>query len=198
MSQPFSPSSNPLSRLSIFIVVVLVLGSLALGTTMVRSNYNTGVDDPIAQPIAFSHQHHVQGLGLDCRFCHTSVERAAQAGYPDTHTCMTCHSEIWKNAQMLAPVRESARLQKPLSWKRVYRLPDYVHFNHGIHVTKGVGCVTCHGDVEHMPVIKQTRTFMMKDCVSCHQEPEKFLGTLVVSQFHIHAQPLTDCNRCHQ
>jgi hypothetical protein len=217
LSQPFSPKSNSLSRLSIVVVVVIAAASFAVGEVLVRSGYHTGVDEMVEQPIPFSHKHHVQGLGLDCRFCHTTVERSASAGYPDTQTCMTCHTQIWPTAEVLKPVRESYRTGKPLQWFKVNRLPDYVYFNHRIHIAKGVGCVTCHGEVSEMANIKQIRSFFMRDCISCHTSPAEHLrpkseifnehwktdngqtvGMQLMHDHHVQAQEISDCSRCHR
>src|SRR5712672_505717 len=152
MPQIFHRSTNTMSRATIFgaVFVVAALGWVAM--EIQRSPYVTyaGVRRP--QPVPFSHQHHVSGLGLDCRYCHSSVETSSFAGIPPTHTCMSCHSQVWTDAPMLAPVRQSLATQKPLVWKRVNQLPDFVFFNHSIHVQKGIGCSTCHGRVDQMPL----------------------------------------------
>src|SRR5215468_8008133 len=147
MAQVFNRGANGLARMSI---VVLGLVATAVGLSLLelqRSPWVTRQGERLEQPVPFSHQHHVAGLGLDCRYCHTSVEKAAFAGIPPTETCMTCHSRVWTDAPMLAPVRQSLATQQPLRWKRVNQLPDFVFFNHSIHVAKGVGCSTCHGPV---------------------------------------------------
>ncbi len=125
----------------------------------------------VQQPVPFSHEHHVSGLGIDCRFCHTSVTTSSNAGLPPTYTCMTCHSQIWTNAQMLAPVRDSLARNEPIHWHRVYDLPDYVFFNHSIHITKGVGCASCHGEVNRMPLTYKAVSLEMTFCIDCHQIP---------------------------
>jgi hypothetical protein len=127
------------------------------------------------QPVPFSHQHHVGGLGIDCRYCHTSVEVSSFAGIPPTKTCMNCHSQIWTNASMLLPVRESFRSGKSLEWIRANDLPDYVYFDHSIHLNKGVGCNDCHGPVDRMPLMYAASTLQMEWCLNCHRAPEKFL-----------------------
>ena len=123
----------------------------------------------------FSHKHHAGELGIDCRYCHTSVEKSSFAGLPPTQTCMTCHSQIWTNAPMLEPVRASYRDNKSIAWTRVNALPDFVYFDHSIHVSKGVGCTTCHGPVAEMPLTWQANTLYMAWCLDCHREPEKFV-----------------------
>ncbi len=140
-----------------------------------RSPYITYAGVRKSQPVPFSHQHHVTGLGIDCRYCHTSVEQSSFAGIPPTKTCMNCHSQIWTNAAYLEPVRESFRTGRSLEWTRVNQLPDYVYFNHSIHVNKGVGCNTCHGPVDQMPLTYQYASLQMEFCLDCHRASEKYL-----------------------
>ncbi len=137
--------------------------------------YNTNQGDFVEQPIQFSHAHHVGGKGIDCRYCHTSVEESAFANIPPTKTCMNCHSQIWTNAPILEPVRASFRDNKPLHWTRVHDLPDFVYFNHSIHVKKGVGCATCHGRVDKMPLMYQQANLQMNWCLDCHRNPAKYV-----------------------
>ena len=173
--QIFHRSTNTLSRASIYGAVFIVAG---LGWTMMqvqRSPYITYAQVIKPQPVPFSHQHHVSGLGLDCRYCHTSVEVSSFAGIPPTKTCMNCHSQIWTNAQMLEPVRASYRTGQSLQWTRVNQLPDFVYFNHSIHIQKGVGCNTCHGPVDQMPLMYQYASLQMEWCLECHRAPEKQL-----------------------
>jgi hypothetical protein len=139
------------------------------------SPYYTNVNVTREQPVPFSHKHHAGELGIDCRYCHTSVEKSSFAGVPPTQTCMTCHSQIWTNATMLEPVRASYRSDKSISWTRVYALPDYVYFNHSIHVNKGVGCTSCHGEIAQMPLTYKANTLYMGWCLDCHRQPEKYL-----------------------
>ena len=175
MSQIFHRSTNTLSRATIFgaVFVVAALGWMAM--EIQRSPYITyaGVRKP--QPVPFSHQHHVTGLGIDCRYCHTSVETSSFAGIPPTKTCMNCHSQIWTNAKLLEPVRASYKSGESLQWTRVNQLPDFVYFNHSIHINKGVGCNTCHGPVDQMPLMYQQESLQMEWCLSCHRAPEKNL-----------------------
>jgi hypothetical protein len=184
-----------------------------------NSPYVTRQGILIEQPIPFSHEHHVGGLGLDCRYCHTTVTESPFAGMPTTKTCMTCHSQVWTNAPMLEPVRQSWRSGTPISWKRVNSVPDYAYFNHQIHVQKGVGCVTCHGQVDAMPLMSQAATLQMSWCLDCHRGPEKYLrprehvfemnfapsqpqqvlGKQLVEAYHVRSsQELTDCYTCHR
>ncbi len=164
-----------MSRATIFGAVFVVAALSWMGMEVERSPYITyaGVRKP--QPVPFSHQHHVSGLGIDCRYCHTSVETSSFAGIPPTKTCMNCHSQIWTNAQLLEPVRASYKSGESLQWTRVNQLPDFVFFNHSIHVNKGVGCNTCHGPVDKMPLMYQQESLQMEWCLSCHRAPEKNL-----------------------
>jgi hypothetical protein len=156
-----------------------VLGLVATSTwvvlTLMRSTWATGQHEFIEQPIQFSHAHHVGGVGLDCRYCHASVENSAFAGIPPTNTCMNCHSQLWTNAPILEPVRASFRNNTSLTWIRVNDLPDFVYFNHQIHVRQGVGCVTCHGPVDKMPLMYQAQSLLMEWCLDCHRAPEKYI-----------------------
>ena len=219
MSQIFNRHANIYSRLSILAVVgfVAVLGG-GIGLLHL-SGYNTNQDVFVQQPIQFSHAHHVGGVGIDCRYCHTSVEESAFANIPPTKTCMNCHSQIWANAPILEPVRASFRDNTPLRWTRVHDLPDFVYFNHSIHVRQGVGCETCHGRVDQMPLMYQKSTLQMSWCLDCHRNPEKFvrprsevfnmawerpanapdLGARLVKEYKIaDARQLTSCSTCHR
>ena len=225
MSQIFYPSMNTVAKATIFggVFFALFLSYLTMGYD--RSAWHTGAYAAAEQPIPFSHEHHVRGLGIDCRYCHTSVESSHFAGIPPTKTCMTCHSQIWTNAQLLAPVRESWRTNRPIRWQRIHNLPEFVYFNHGIHVNKGIGCVTCHGQINHMPLVWQVNSLTMEWCLNCHREPEKFirprseiynfdynpatdanhpgmtqatLGAQLVRDYHIHKEQITNCSVCHR
>ncbi len=175
MPQIFHPSANTLSRLSILVALVAAAGSVTIFYLIMRSPYQTQVKVIPTQPIPFPHEHHVRGLGLDCRYCHTSVEESSFAGLPPTHTCMTCHSQIWTKAPMLEPVRQSLASKKPIHWQRVHNLPDFVYFNHSIHVQKGVGCASCHGPVQKMSLTWKDQPMNMEWCLTCHQKPEAHL-----------------------
>lgn len=175
MTQLFHPSFNTLSKLSIF-GVLFVIGALAWGwTAFLDSPYVTGVGVPVRQPVQFSHEHHFSGLGIDCRYCHTSVEDSSFAGIPPLHTCMTCHSQIWADSPFLAPVRDSYQSGVPIRWVRVHDLPGFVYFDHSIHLDKGIGCSECHGRVDLMPMIFKTQTLQMRWCIDCHFHPERFV-----------------------
>lgn len=219
MRQIFRRRSNAISRFSlIFLLVGLPIGALTFWTALKWSSWQTEVNVPYEQPVPFSHQHHVAGLGLDCRYCHTTVETSASAGMPPTHTCMTCHSQIWQNAAILEPVRESYAKHIPLKWNRVYRIPKYVYFNHSIHVNKGVGCTSCHGEIGAMPMTWKESPFYMRNCLACHRDPEtrlrpqsevfdpfwikpenqESIGRRLVKENHIPKERLTDCYTCHR
>lgn len=175
MSQIFPKSANAAARSSLFGVLTLVLFLGWVIFTLMRSSWVTKQNEFVEQPIQFSHAHHVGGVGLDCRYCHTSVENSAFAGIPPTKTCMNCHSQVWANAPILEPVRASFRNNTPLTWTRVNDLPDFVYFNHQIHVKQGVGCATCHGPVDKMPLVYQATSMQMEWCLDCHRAPEKYL-----------------------
>ena len=214
MAQIFHRSTNTLSRVTIFGAVFIAGFVLWVIGGIVRSPYATDQGVTRVQPVPFSHQHHVAGLGIDCRYCHTSVETSWFAGIPPTSTCMNCHAQIWTNAEMLAPVRNSFTTGTPLVWQRVHRLPDFVHFNHSIHVAKGIGCATCHGRIDRMALTYQASPLTMQWCLDCHRAPEKYVrprdqvfnmtwtpknqevdGPKLVRAYNI--QKLTSCSTCH-
>src|SRR5512146_1596566 len=175
MGQIFHRSTNTISRLTIFGAAFIVAGIFWFFAQMQRAPYYSQRGIARMQPVPFSHQHHVGGLGIDCRYCHTSVEVSSFAGIPPTKTCMNCHAQIWTNAAMLEPVRESFRSGKSLQWVRANDLPDYVYFDHSIHINKGVGCNDCHGPVQRMPLMRAEFTLQMEWCLNCHRAPEKYL-----------------------
>ena len=175
MAQVFSRAADTYLRFALLGGAILVLGLMLVGGGLVRSSYLTRQDLQLDQPVPFSHRHHAGQLGIDCRYCHDTVEYAASAGYPPTHTCMTCHSQLWTNADALAPVRASLANGTPIAWNRVHDLPDFVYFNHSIHVKKGVGCETCHGRVDRMPLMLQRNSLQMEWCLNCHRDPAQFL-----------------------
>jgi len=219
MPQIFHRSTNTISKFSIF-GFLFVLGGLAwVGTAINRSPYVTQAGVAREQPIQFSHAHHVGDVGLDCRYCHTSVETSNFAGIPPTKTCMNCHSQLFVDSPYLEPVRSSFRTGDSLVWTRVNDLPDFVYFNHSIHVNKGVGCDTCHGKVDRMPLMWQAASLQMEWCLDCHRNPAKnlrpkdqvfnmnyeppadqmALGNQLIQEYHIPSkQTLTDCSTCHR
>ena len=175
MAQIFERSSNALARASLVLSGLIVI---ALGVTLdglQRSPWVTRQGQRPDQPVPFSHKHHVQGLGLQCQYCHVTVEKSSYAGIPPTKTCMNCHAQIWTNAQLLQPVRDSWATDKSLVWTKVHDLPDFVYFSHEIHVNKGLGCASCHGRVDQMPLMYEQNTLQMEWCLDCHRNPAKNL-----------------------
>jgi hypothetical protein len=216
MPQIFRRSANTLSKVSLFGVLSLVGGLILFAMVLGRSSYVTRANEYIEQPIQFSHLHHVTDDGIDCRYCHTSVETSPFAGIPPTKTCMNCHSQLFATEPILEPVRASFREDKPLHWIRVHDLPDFVYFNHSIHVKKGMGCETCHGRVDQMPLMEQVNTLQMEWCLNCHRNPENYvrprseittmgyrppvpqsvIGPQLVKEYGINS--LTSCSTCHR
>ena len=216
MPQIFHPSANTLSKLSLAGIVGLVGGLIGVAMLLGRSSYVTRANEYVEQPVQFSHLHHVLDDGIDCRYCHTSVETSSFAGIPPTKTCMNCHSQIWQSAPILEPVRASFREDRPLTWTRVHDLPDFVYFNHSIHVKKGMGCETCHGRVDQMPLMRQVQSLQMEWCINCHRHPENYvrprnevftmgyqpampqsvLGPQLVKDYDV--RPNTSCSTCHR
>jgi formamidopyrimidine-DNA glycosylase len=216
MPQFFSRSANTIARLSIFGIVAALATVMWLGYLIVRSPYETMQNVPREQPVPFSHEHHVGGLGIDCRYCHTTVEKSSFANIPATKICMNCHSQMWASSPTLEPVRESYRTGRSIAWTRVNDLPDFVYFNHSIHVHKGVGCETCHGRIDKMPLTWQAQPLTMEWCLNCHRHPERYLrpredvfamdyrppwnqielGKKLRAEYHV--QSLTSCSTCHR
>jgi hypothetical protein len=172
MAQLFHHSANSLARVSLLAGVFVALTVGGVLAELQRSTYVTRQHEARVQNPPFSHQHHVGGMGLDCRYCHSTVEDSSFAGIPPTKTCMNCHSQIWTNAPMLEPVRESFRSGKSLQWVRVHDLPDFVYFDHSIHLSKGVGCKSCHGPVDNMPLMYMENSLQMEWCIGCHRQRE--------------------------
>jgi formamidopyrimidine-DNA glycosylase len=218
MAQLFRPVADTVARVVLIAMLAAPFVAMAAGYAVMRSQYITNESITMEQPVPFSHAHHVGQVGIDCRYCHDSVEKAAFAGMPSTHTCMTCHSQLFSNVAMLAPVRESLAERKPIHWNRVHRLPDYVYFDHSVHVNNGVGCSTCHGAVQTMPLMRQVAPLTMGWCLDCHRDPEPFLrphdqifnmtwaapkdqqeqARKLLAAYHIDTEHLTDCSRCHR
>lgn len=178
MAQVFSPAADTWLRLTVLAAALVLLTLLLGGWDFIDSSYRTQVGWVTDQTVPFSHKHHVTDAGIDCRYCHTGVETSARAGLPSTHICMTCHSQLWTGADMLAPVRASLATGRPLVWNRVAQLPDYVYFDHSIHVSRGVACVECHGRVDRMPLTARARPFQMQFCLDCHRDPAPHLRPL--------------------
>jgi hypothetical protein len=217
MAAIFGPAANLAAKVTLLLLALLVIAGCAAWWLWPQTDYSTHVRTVLEQPVAFSHQHHVAGLGVDCRFCHTSVEVSASAGLPPTYTCMTCHSQIWTNAALLAPVRASLANHKPLVWHRVTDLPDYVYFNHSIHIAKGVGCQSCHGAIESMALTYKAKPLTMDFCLVCHRDPGPNLRprsalfdtqwrrtpntptpAQLMALYHVPDRNLTDCSLCHR
>ncbi|MEZ4860513.1 MAG: cytochrome c3 family protein [Caldilineaceae bacterium] len=218
MSQIFHPSINIIARISLLVVIFVLAGLAWLGNYAARSPFVTEVGVAKAQAVPYSHQQHVGQLGLDCRYCHTAVETSNTASIPPTSTCMGCHAQVATASPALDLVRTSLADNKPLEWVRVNNLPDYVYFNHAIHVKQGVGCETCHGRIDQMPVVAKAHSLQMDWCLDCHRAPEKYvrprsavftmgwqptedqatLGPKLVAEYGIHTEHLTDCSVCHR
>ncbi len=175
MAQVFDRSSNALARAGLVLTGLIVVALGVALNSLQRSPWVTKQGQRADQPVPFSHRHHVEGLGIQCQYCHTGVEKAAYAGIPPTKTCMNCHSQIWTNAAMLEPVRQSWATGQSIKWIRVHDLPDYVYFNHEIHVNKGIGCASCHGRVDEMPIMYMENSLQMEWCLNCHRNPAKNL-----------------------
>ncbi len=219
MAQIFHPIANAIARLSIIGGGLVAIGGLVTWDLLTRASYTTEVGVARAQPVPFSHKHHAN-MGIDCRYCHTSVEDAAFAGIPPTKTCMNCHSQIFSDAPMLEPVRESWRTGESLQWNRVHDLPQFAYFNHSIHLAKGIGCSTCHGRVDEMPLVHKANSLYMTWCLDCHRAPEKFVrpkdrvfdmawtppanqreaGLELLKEYKIDTEhyKMLDCNLCHR
>jgi hypothetical protein len=218
MPQIFSRSADLWFRFVLVAMTVGAVGGVALAMAAPRSDYWTRVGLRAEQPVPFSHEHHVGGLGLDCRYCHGGVDTAADAGLPPTETCMTCHSQIWTDAAILAPVRESLARNRPIAWRRVARLPDYVYFRHDVHIASGVACESCHGRVDRMPLTVRAHAFEMQFCLECHRDPAPRLrppeavfamgwtpptdgespAERLLREHHYDAARLTQCSTCHR
>jgi hypothetical protein len=216
VAQVFGPGTNSLARFSLvgsIVGVALLFGALEV---YVRSPYVTAAGQPVDQPVPFSHKHHVTDDGIDCRYCHTTVETSSFAGMPSTQTCMNCHSQIWAQSPALEPVRQSFLTGQPIRWNRVNNVAGFVYFDHSIHVQKGVGCSSCHGRIDQMPLTYKAQSFQMSFCLDCHQNPAHFirpesevfnmawqppanqdeLGRQLVQMYHV--QSKISCSTCHR
>jgi hypothetical protein len=219
MAQIFHRSANTISRVSIYGAAFALAILAYLGYEVYQSPYFTDVNLARQQPVPFSHKHHVTDDGIDCRYCHTSVENSSFAGIPPTYTCMSCHSQLWVDSPMLEPVRASYETDKSLEWTRVNALPEFVYFDHSIHINKGIGCTTCHGPVGEMPLTWRANTLYMRWCIDCHRHPELYvrrredvfkadyapppdqlaLGRRLVKEYKIKGpEQITDCYTCHR
>lgn len=218
MPQLFRRRTNSMAKLVVILIPLTVVALFTIFDGLIRSSYETEVEVPIFQPVPFSHKHHVGELNIDCRFCHTLVENSQVAGIPSSNTCMICHSQIWDKAPMLKPVRDSFVNNIPIAWNQVNRIPKYVYFDHSIHINKGIGCTSCHGQIGDMPLTEKARSFYMRDCLSCHRNPEDSLrpkseifnpeyktphnqlviGHQLLQKYNIDKEYITDCSRCHR
>lgn len=218
MSQLFRPGANTIGRLVLLAIPVLPVVLMGVAFVVAGSGYVTGEGRIVQQPVPFSHAHHAGQLGIDCRYCHQGVETNAFAGMPTTHTCMTCHSQLYTDAEMLAPVRASLAAGQPLAWQRANALPDYAYFDHHVHVRNGVGCTTCHGQVGEMPLMRQDAPLTMGWCLDCHRDPAGHLrpageifaptwhppgdqaerGDALMTTYAIDTTGLADCSVCHR
>jgi hypothetical protein len=215
MSQIFSSHFGFFFRLGLIAALVIALVVILLWRA--ATAYPMSVNEPLEQPVPFSHKHHVGDDGIGCRYCHAAVETAAFAGIPPLSTCMTCHSQLYTDQPALAPLLGAFRSGIPLRWQRVHQLPDFVYFNHSIHIAKGVGCATCHGEIDAMPLTWRTAPLTMQWCLDCHRAPENYLrpraevfnlhwrpqhqlalGTRLLRDYHIDKRRLTDCSLCHR
>jgi Cytochrome c7 and related cytochrome c len=213
----FSPEADMWLRFAMLVAALLAAFGVFWWVAAPRTDWWSQKDFVIPQPVPFSHEHHVAGLGIDCLMCHNTVLAGAYAGLPPTHTCMTCHSQIWTNAALLAPVQQSFATGTPIRWNRVYNLPDYVYFNHSIHIAKGVGCQSCHGQVDRMPLMQKAVTLSMSFCVSCHENPAPNLRPeseifntewhrtpdtpspeVLAAHYGIGKRNLLECSTCHR
>jgi hypothetical protein len=217
MAAVFQPRDALIGRVVLLTVAAGLLLAIGWWWIAPRTDWARRVGYHIDQPVPFSHQHHVSGLGIDCRYCHTSVEVSSNAGLPPTYTCMTCHSQIWTGAAVLAPVRKSLANGTPIKWRRVTNLPNYVYFDHAIHIAKGVGCSSCHGDVAKMPLTEKAKTLTMQFCLDCHRDPGPRLRPedgifntgwkrsadtpspqALMRHYGVPNRTLTDCSICHR
>lgn len=218
MPQIFRPYADTVARSVLLAVLIGPFVAIGLAYFVMRSEYITGQSITLDQPVPFSHVHHVGDFGLDCRYCHIGVETSTIAGIPPTHVCMTCHSQLYTQTEMLAPVRLSLAENRPIRWNKVNRLPDYVYFDHSIHIAKGVGCSTCHGAVDQMPLMRQEASLTMGWCLNCHRDPTPYLrpaaqvfdpdwrsppdqleqGRALLAHYLIDNKHLTDCSVCHR
>jgi hypothetical protein len=214
MAPLFPPWSNTAIRIGSALIVLAVSGAILSLFIWVRTPWRRKEFEPVAQPVEFDHRHHTEDDGIDCRYCHNTVDKAANAGIPSTEKCMGCHDQVWNQSPMLEPVRSSYFSNLPIPWNRVHDLPDFVYFNHSVHVLHGVACVTCHGRVDTMARVYQVETLTMDWCLDCHRSPETRLRPLAeVTNMSYRApdrevsiqvarelsvKPLTYCSACHR
>ncbi|MCG3160742.1 MAG: Menaquinone reductase, multiheme cytochrome c subunit [Acidobacteria bacterium] len=220
MPQIFHRRANTISRVSIYGAIIVLAFIVWALYEIQRSPYNTRAFVARSQPVQFSHKHHAGDDGIDCRYCHTTVETSSFAGIPPTSTCMNCHSQLFSGSPFLEPVRESFKTGKPLEWTRVHDLPEFVYFNHSIHVNKGIGCSSCHGRVDEMPLMWNVASLHMEWCLGCHRDPAKHIrprdqivnmdwpppgydqmaeGKKLMKQYNVKpVEAITNCTTCHR
>jgi hypothetical protein len=213
MAALFPPWTNTATRVVLAAIAATAVGVIAAPMIYARSPYATGQDDPELQPIAFDHRHHVRDDGIDCLYCHEDAERAAYAGVPATERCMGCHNQIWNDTRSIAPLVDSLATGRPIRWQRVHSLPDFVYFDHSIHVNRGIGCVSCHGRVDEMAAVHQVQRLTMNWCLDCHRDPVPQLrprdritsmtwaprpGELAELAARYQPRRLTHCSTCHR
>jgi|SRR5579862_655291 len=218
MAQLFGPGANSVAKASIAGGLLLAGSIVWVVAAFNNSPYITNVRMPLVQPVPYSHQTHAGSMGLSCRYCHTTVEKSSFAGIPPTETCMTCHSQVLVNSPMLEPIRDSFRSNQPIQWNRVHNTPDFVYFRHNIHIAKGVGCSTCHGRIDTMPLTWKEQALHMDWCLNCHRNPVPYLrpkseiynmewvppsdqaeaGLKLAKEYGLHTQGLQDCYACHR
>ena len=219
MASLFPRWTNTVSKVMGAATLLIPLGAIGALWYTARTPFVTLADQEVAQPVQFDHRHHNWEQGIDCRYCHTSVERSAVAGLPSTTVCIGCHGQVWNKSPRLEPVRQAFFTNTPLRWAKVHDLPDYVYFNHSIHVAKGVGCASCHGRVDQMPTMYQWAPLTMQWCLDCHRNPgpnlrpaaevtnmtwqppadaaaRAALAEQLVTQLDV--RPRTACNTCHR
>jgi hypothetical protein len=214
--QIFSRRSGTWVKLTLLGALAFGAGLVAIGRLLTDEPHDQ--DEAVEQPVPFSHKHHVGDIGLDCRYCHSGVETRAVAELPPVSTCMTCHSQLFTDQAMFAPLVRSWQTGTALHWQRVHALPQFVYFDHSIHIAKGVGCVTCHGRVDQMPLTYRKASLSMAWCLDCHRSPEKnlrprdqvysmtwkpagdgdALGHELLTQYGIDKRRLSDCSVCHR
>jgi len=217
MPQTFPKNANAFAKWLVVGGGVFVL-ALMIALAFYARTTNNAVGVPVSQPVAFQHNLHSGQLGLDCRYCHTSVEVEATSSVPPTETCMTCHSQIRVGDPALAVVQASWDTQTPIEWNRVHDMADYVYFNHSAHINSGVGCSDCHGSVQEMGEIWKNEPMTMGWCLECHRQPEAYLrpvsevfnmeyerpsdqlalGAELVDAYHVNTDKLIQCSTCHR
>jgi hypothetical protein len=212
----FPPWSDTVFRVCLVAAAAGITGAPVAMILWARAPYVTKEGDPIDQPVAFDHRHHVRDDGIGCLYCHYEAERSKYAGVPPTEVCMSCHSQVWQDSARLAPVRASWFDDRPLRWQRVHQLPQFVYFDHSAHVSHGVGCVECHGRVDLMGQVHAVAPLSMQWCLDCHTDPaprlrpndevanmewapdrpRRDIGEEVRRELHV--EPTIDCSGCHR